>query len=662
MQPFLMKSSAIKLRPGAGLKVSTAPVLGGKYKTAKLLLQQQRDARRKAKGKGPAGKKRGALSEGLSTIAPLAGDIGEMINKYGTSKDWSWGDLVSDIFGKVKKYGDNFAGIFRKFLPMGVDVGRPYRTVSIANPSRGVKMLKFGAEQVGIASPFNIKAFDAPSITSGNGTYRIIHGDFLQPLQVPANTLMGEELFALDLTPQLGSWLARMSNFERYRIRHIAVTYNPQCPTTTAGSLAGVFETDISNLIVAGAGDATMKAVMSHAMSSICDVWTPHTWIFKPDDPLEWMYVARGGHEPRLEVAGQFRLLAGADFSEALKAALLTVTYDFEFKTAELQDIAVGTYDSIYCADPAAAPGCKVRLGHDAVYPTHYEDTDYDVNGGSLKIMRSPYLHLATSTSVSVSAAKECGLDLTKLTKLASVQDGPELVLSKSLLVSVPPGYWNISFFCRTDDVSALGLGAWGGYAAVVDPQKNVSGTINEVRSDTGATNSRVHFATGGDGTIASFVFRSNGHYKNGTKGITDYDTAINWDRPLQGILITSASHAFAVFDIFVSPISRIRSWTTTEDNYLRMKKLERRVEVIEKLEGDSTSSSSDVQAPIVKGPKELVPQRPSPVDPKGFRMDVYSGDTLLVKNCTVGPEGSITVPGTGTVPDLVIKRSKSLN
>lgn len=557
--------------------MTSLPVLGGKYKEAKALLKAQRDERQKSKGKKV--KTKGALLKGIEGLSQLGADVSEMIGKYGHGGDWKWSDLAADIFGKAGGYADKFNKLFMKFLPVGVGTNQASRTFSIASTKKSVQLRKLGVEQVGIASPFQINSFGAPVISSSpGGTYSIIHGDFLSPLVIPAQTKAGDQVFALDLNPYLGVWLSQMANFERYKIRKIAITYNPMCPTTTSGALAGVYEFDIDNLMTAGMGDATMKQVMSHQTASIVDVWTPHTWIFQPEDPAEWYYVVEGGHEPRLEKQGQFRLFAGADFDSELKAALLTVTYHIDFKVAEINSSAIGTYDMCYMhytatsstTSSSGTTSSSDKLGIPATDWTAVKmlDTDFPINGQYMSIYRNDYIHLAHSDSFIDPVTSNCSVVQSK-----SVPPSPGIGAYEgqpmTTLITVPSGYWQLdiqlAFADNDDTMTAVPI---GDYAQAYDPDLDTNGTLFEYSEAYEAmfeTHHRVRAYGVPEMSVCQYstVIRSTGH--NSVEDFPPYKSNLTSLTGKKGYVIANSTAGFIYLKIMAVPISAVRSWSTTQ-------------------------------------------------------------------------------------------------
>lgn len=575
------KGTNVGLIPFANQQVNVGPpVLGGKYKQAKALLLAERNARRSAKGK-QTGKKGGGFYDTLKSIAPLAGDVGEMISKY-SKKKWTWSELLSDIVGKAGEYGKKFKEIFSSFVPMGLGPNQPFRTLSLATnkPGKAVQVAKLGVEQVGIASPFTITSPGAPVMTSSpGGTYHLLHGDFLQPLVVPAGTKMGDIVFELDLDPYMGRWLAAMANFERYKIRKVAVTYNPMCPTTTSGSLAGVFEFDVDNMIPAGNSDSTMQLVMAHQTASIVDIWTPHSWIFEPEDPAEWYYVVPGGHEPRLEKQGKFRLFAGADFDAILKAALLTVTYHIEFKVAELNSGPLGSYDSVYAYGTS---------GIESVYPTTVTDPDVEVNGVNFKLPRFEYIHIAQSITTAASLeTASCG---------ATVSSPSIAKETLAVNVSLPPGYWMVHYTANQYATGAtLRTTVSGGYSMTYEANVAADGLMGFVDSS-GAPIDTLAAALGSHLTSVGLFVKSTGHYSNGI-GDGAYNQAIDWTKPMKGITFFHPTF-IDEFSVFACPVSKVVSWTNTQTLLNRVKALERLVKDHEP--SDNVKKDPEIQKVLV--------------------------------------------------------------
>jgi hypothetical protein len=334
---------------------------------------------------------------------------------------------------------------------------------------------------------------------------------------------------------------------------------------------------------------------MAHQSASIVDVWTAHSWLFSPATK-PWKFVVQGGHEPRLEKFGKFRIIAGSEFVGALSAALLTVTYHYKFRTAKINCAQSGVYDYIYSCSTVAMSTSKTGLTSSsndqpgdvgANFSVNLRDTDYDVNGSPMYIPRSQIMRLASSLTTAAA-------DSTSSSKCVS---SPQLKATKALLISTPPGYYLMAI----DWVCASGgqpdIFPHGGYAAEKDASENADGTLVDYyeQSVEAVINHQAYNATSGS---MDYIFRSSGLYSTGL-GQDFRNQLIVWSLPLKGILITMST-AFDQYSIRLAPISRIQSWTNNSSLASRINKLER-FQILEEEKGKEDDDESTPTIAIVR-------------------------------------------------------------
>jgi hypothetical protein len=159
------------------------------------------------------------------------------------------------------------------------------------------------------------KTTTEPTITSvGPGRVRITHGSVVGTLKklnpaTAAAYVRGECMFQMDLTPNISSWLRRVTCYQHYRFLNVAVSIQPSVPTITAGRILGCYISDVDAPPQLNQGDTTITTLSSLNNAVITDIWTPHTWIcsFREND---WYYTSQNGIEPRTNKQGVFMLVA----------------------------------------------------------------------------------------------------------------------------------------------------------------------------------------------------------------------------------------------------------------------------------------------------------------------------------------------------------------
>jgi hypothetical protein len=253
-------------------------------------------------------------------------------------------------------YKRTFWEDFLDGLDKGFEIGKKIMNVVpfLSNPahSKPGATVSGSRGMIGVAYSSVRSAPPPPLMRSiGGGMYRFSHRGELGALTSSprgSTATRGEVLYTTDLTPAVEEWVQRMSAFEKYRFRNVAVTYNPNVPTTVGGKILGLFEWDIDAPLNFGQGEETIRVAMAHQSAAMVDLWTPHTWLFSSrNETKDWWYVDQAGHEPRLTRQGRFTVLAASDMDDADLPVVfgdLTITYEIEFMVPELSSQPSGSY------------------------------------------------------------------------------------------------------------------------------------------------------------------------------------------------------------------------------------------------------------------------------------------------------------------------------
>lgn len=198
--------------------------------------------------------------------------------------------------------------------------------------------------QMGLANSFKMDGMARPLIRTTKNGYSFIHSGLLTDVEIPADTVRGDLLYRIDISPLMETWLSSMANFEKYRFKHVFITYKPTCSATEQGGLAGVFEWDVDNPLSSGNGEDTIKDVMAHQSAHMSNVWSPATYHFcNSEEPNEEWFVDPGSREKRFTTQGVFSLYAASDFA-ALSAGQLCVAYEVELLVPEVRSTTHGTH------------------------------------------------------------------------------------------------------------------------------------------------------------------------------------------------------------------------------------------------------------------------------------------------------------------------------
>lgn len=258
-----------------------------------------------------------------------------------TVKRTGWQKFI-DGLKKALSWGKDIAEIA---IPLLGDVnGTSPSIVSCSRNGRRCSVPR--TAMVGLSNPLNIPGSGHPIIRTTSKGYSIVHSGLLGNVSIPADTSRGDMIFRIDLSPiVIEEWLSKMSNFEKYRFKHIIVSYKPTCAATEAGTICGFFEWDVDDPLTLDQDEETVRAAMAHESAEMSSVWNPFMLHFtNGEEPDEEWYIDPSGNEPRFTTQGMFTIIAGSDFPDALEAGTLTVAYEIEFLIPELRSLNSGTW------------------------------------------------------------------------------------------------------------------------------------------------------------------------------------------------------------------------------------------------------------------------------------------------------------------------------
>lgn len=213
-------------------------------------------------------------------------------------------------------------------------------------------------EDVPLAESEMIYQEGRPEMSSdSNGVFTVRHTELVGQIVVPDNTVCGQRLLSFNVTAGMGKWLSKIGQFQKFRVKHMFVSYLPQCAATTQGGMLGWFNCDTDTNIVVGEGIVTLQDAYVHRGALAGAVWRGMVWHYMPDEHQQWYYVARVGVSNRFTTPAIFNLVATEAIVSGYTAGLVSVTYEFEFLEPDVGGNASGD-SCYYIANPAVAnPG-----------------------------------------------------------------------------------------------------------------------------------------------------------------------------------------------------------------------------------------------------------------------------------------------------------------
>lgn len=344
----------------------------------------------------------------------------------------SWWDTLLDIGGKVLTH----------ILPMFLG-GKQLQYGSMSAHSGPRVRTIVPANSIPAAQPESFHPSSEPEIQSlGPGKILIRHSGLAGTLNSANDAgdyfVRGTRMYGVDLTPFIEPWLARMSAYQRFRFRNIAVTVHPSVPTLQAGRIMGYFEDDVDNPVVTGAGETTIESAASMAGAVITDVWEAHTFV-KSFRDTELYYVAQTGVEPRTSKQGRFNLVAASDFDNSFPANIADITIAYEIILEEPVLQAPGVLGAWAVAvDDAVDRPTGVIFGRVPTYDYMWKRTD----GESIMWDMSPVQRSFTPSysGVSFGAGTQCSA------------------------FQLPSGYWCVDLYVEGTNLAAFDDAPSGNY------------------------------------------------------------------------------------------------------------------------------------------------------------------------------------------------------
>lgn len=291
---------------------------------------QNRGGRRKGtpqtSGQGRrGGRKDGEHSRTHQTRREIV--LGQTVRR--SQKSGSGGSRLSPT--SIAKIGGNVMRSERKIIMDDQNVGI-VSNVALKNPLK-----KMGLES---------------TIKDGKGVFR--GSEFLTTISsFSAGPGQGLIWYALMLDPRVwyGTRVRNESlNWERFVLRNLIIEYTSTCPSTTAGSMLGMFSFDPENNITLNPGTTTFRICSSYPEASLINVYNCAAWTWHNIDGSEVYYLQPQQGE-RFEYPGVFYLCSAGTPTAATQMGNLMIHYEFEFEVPAVETSSIitdGTFASTY--------------------------------------------------------------------------------------------------------------------------------------------------------------------------------------------------------------------------------------------------------------------------------------------------------------------------
>lgn len=214
--------------------------------------------------------------------------------------------------------------------------------------------------------------------TDQDGVFTVRHTELVGQIVVPDNTVCGQRLLSFNVTTGMGKWLSKIGQFQKFRVKHMIVSYLPQCAATTQGGMLGWFNCDTDTSIVPGEGIVTLQDAYAHRGALAGTVWRGMVWHYMPDEHQQWYYVARVGVSNRFTTPAIFNMVATEAIVSGYTAGLVSVTYEFEFLEPDISGNTSG--DSCYYIAYSATMTAKNPFNGMKRMEIYYQDEDVPSN------------------------------------------------------------------------------------------------------------------------------------------------------------------------------------------------------------------------------------------------------------------------------------------
>jgi hypothetical protein len=123
--------------------------------------------------------------------------------------------------------------------------------------------------------------------------------------------------------------------YQRFRFRKIRFLYEPVAPTTTAGQLIGFCDFDVNSELPTES-EANWNRAAAHEGQVTNQVWEPAAYEMQQDPGFTDLFISPQGDDPRLEVQGEFYLIAATEFPAEVIAGNILIEYELDLVIPQL--------------------------------------------------------------------------------------------------------------------------------------------------------------------------------------------------------------------------------------------------------------------------------------------------------------------------------------